>query len=70
MSKSKIDKTQTANTNPDINNKTSPKQTQTNKDKILLVYDKKMSKKRVSNPIREQNHRRISYHISNWYIIY
>lgn len=48
MSKSKIDKTQTANTNPDINNKTSPKQTQTNKDKILLVYDKKMSKQKKS----------------------
>lgn len=39
MSKSKIDKTQTANTYPDINNKTS--QTNTNKDNILLVYDKK-----------------------------
>lgn len=46
MSKSKIDKTQTANTNPDINKKKHHKQTQTNKDKILLVYDKKMSKQK------------------------
>lgn len=50
MSKSKIDKTQTANTNPDINKQKHHrnKHKQTNKDKILLVYDKKMSKQKKS----------------------